>query len=306
VIDAQTVGVETIEEVAAMPFEAFAGQWAMAMTVSGRLNDAGGLLVPDAVVPNYKASTTVVVADPQNPLPGELYGANGFQQGFNVRGLNRSFRDGSSPSGAVELTKARVLTENLDPLLLHPQADFFGKVSKDYGVVVVKVSGLEREANYLIVESERGDELYGSVVRIEDYAPTSPVLTLEDVDGAKITTLRELGVLDPNGAERNVIGRLDPAEQLTILASEPPPEGDDDDDTVAPAAGDDDDSAAETIEQEIEDTDRYGFTLPATSMVGIWVDRRFSDLGAQVELDDVFTAVMRASDVPDVFDYPSW
>jgi hypothetical protein len=329
IIDSETTGVETIGELLGdVEFEEFALQWATAMAISGRTNEAGGLLVPDVVIPNYKSSTTVNVQDPENPQPGELYGANDFQQGFNVRGINRTYAGGTLADGATELLSARVRTENLDPLVFHPQADFFGTVAGNFGVTLVLISGLEQPVNYLIVETEGGGELLGNVIRIADTDPLQMAVTLEDVDGAKITTIRQLGdlstnELDPTGAERRIIGRIDPDGQfdvLTSLTSPDLPVGDDDDATVGDdddsALGDDDDSStgaraddddsAEEEEVVIADTDRYSFSLSSTATVGVWVDRRYSDLQGNTELEDSFLAVVPASDVPDAFNYLQW
>ena len=338
IIDAETTGTETIETVTGMDFPDFVLQWATAMVVSGRLNAANTALVPDSVIPNYGSSVQVSVADPENPQPGELGGANGFQQGFNVRGINRTYSGGGDPSGATELLAKRVRTENLDPLVFHPQADFFGTVAGNDGVVVILISGLEQPVNYLIVESEGGVELLGNVIRIEDTAAAQENMdvTLEGVDGAKITTVRALGVLgvnelDPSGLERRVVGRIDPAEAFDVVTATEPPElgddddsalgddddsapDDDDDDDSAPddddsavgARADDDDDSAGSEAVEISDTDRYSFSLTSAATVGIWVDRRIASLSGGVELEDPFLAVALASDVPDAFDYTMW
>ncbi|MCO4768620.1 MAG: hypothetical protein KDA24_01225 [Deltaproteobacteria bacterium] len=348
IIDAETTGTDTIQAlIGDVELTDFILQWATAMAVSGRTNEAGGLLVPDTVVPNYKVSTTVTVQDPENPVPGELFGANDFQQGFNVRGINRVYAGGTDPLGAVEQLDERVRTENLDTMVFHPQSDFFSGAQGEGGITLVLISGLEQPVNYLIVETEGGGELLGNVIRIEDTDPLEMALTLEDVDGAKITTVRELGdllnnELDPTGYERRVIGRIDPSESFEVLVSATSPElGDDDDDDDATgddddsalgddddsalgddddsALGDDDDSAgpargpvgddddsAEEEEVEIADTDRYSFSLTSTTTVGVWVDRRYSDLEGNAALEDPFLAVMPASDVPDAFNYLQW
>lgn len=319
IVDAESTGVETIETITGLDFEEFGLQWATAMAVSGRVNDAGTSLVPNSVIPNYGVSSTVSVADPENPQPGELFGANGFQQGFNVRGINRTFFGGVQAGGPTELLSKRVRTENLDPLVFHPQADFFGTVASHGGVAVVLISGLEQPVNYLVLESSDGATLQGNVIRIEDTsaAQANMDVTLEGVDGAKITTVRALGVLgvnelDPLGLERRVIGRIDPAEGFDVVTAEEPPlddddSADDDDDSATGArADDDDDSATESEPVEIADTDRYSFSLTAVTTVGVWVDRRISSLTGELELSDPFLAVALESDVPDAFDYTMW
>ena len=307
------------EEGDAEIFIRFALQWATAMAISGRTNIAGGQLVPDAVISNYLEPTFVSVADPANPLPGELYGANGYQRGFDVHGLNLTFEGGTDPAGPTELVDDRILAENLDPLLFHPQTDFFGTVAGRYGVATVLVGGLEQPINWLQVEVEGGADLVGNVIRINDADPHVPLLTLEDVDGAKITTTRDLDNPDvPNGSldallisgdERNVIGRIDESETITVSASEAPPDlgdDDDDDDVARDEWADDDDSAGDDGDGEITDTDRYSFTLAGVATLGIWVDRRIGSLGGEVELMDPFLAVVPASDMPDAFDYTQW
>ena len=222
---------------------------ATAMAVSGREHPQGGQLVPDKIIPNFSVSSNAVVVDPENPQPGELYGANGFQLGFNVRGDNHVFREGASAGGPVEIESALVKTGNLDHYLFHPQTDFFGKISGNYGVAVVLVGGLEQAVNYLKVEAAGGSDLLTHIVRVDDANPHSPTLTLEDVDGAKITTVRDLGELDASGVDRHVIGLIDTSELIDLSETEEPPPGDDDDSSAPPplpaGAGDDDDSAGE-------------------------------------------------------------
>ncbi|MCP4872187.1 MAG: hypothetical protein GY898_26085 [Proteobacteria bacterium] len=300
-------------------FDAFALDWATAMAVSGRLNEANGQLVPDTVVPNFHEPGQVLLPDPAVPVPGQLYGAHGFQTGFDVRGPNVIEASGFDTD--TDDTVAIFFPENLDPLLFHPQEDFYGTIKGFYGVAVVKISGLEQPVNYIKIETSNGTELLGNVIRINDSNPHNPLLTLEDVSGAKITTARRLDTGDEEfgesldtllantGGERNVIGVVDEAQTITLSESEEPPDlGDDDDEAPSDdddTAGDDDDDDTE-VSAEITDTDRYIFTLDAKTTLGIWVDRRIADLTGAVTLGDPFLAVAPVSDVPDAFDYEQW
>ena len=315
---------DALEDAEPELFDAFTLQWATAMAVSGVTNIAGGPLVTDAIVPNYAEPSFVSVTPPDLPLPGGLYGANGYQQGFDVHGPNSTFSGGTSPDGALELDKFLVLAENLDPLLYHPQTDFYGTVAERGGVVVVKISGLEQPVNYLKVETSGGQDLLGYAIRINDTNPHNPLITLEDVDGAKITTTRRLDTAnDPSGfgqaldellleaeQERNVIGRIDELEVVTLSTSIPPPDLGDDDDAVddddVADDDDDDDDDDDASSGLITDTDRYSFTLAGTATLAIWADRRIDSLGGTVSLSDPFLAVVPESDVPDAFDYSQW
>ena len=314
--DDDSVGDDDDEDGDAEIFIDFTLQWATAMAISGRTNIAGGQLVPDTIVPNYGEPSFISVTDPSNPVPGEHYGANDYQTGFDVHGLNLTFEGGTDPAGATELEAERILAENLDPMIFHPQTDFFGTVSGRYGVATVLVSGLEQPINWLLVEVEGGSDLVGNVIRINDANPWVPLLTLEDVDGAKITTTRALDLPEAGnsldalligGDERNVIGRIDEGETITLSPFEVPEDLEDDDDAARDEWADDDDSAGDDeSEGEISDTDRYSFTLAGVATLGIWVDRRIASLDGNVELTDPFVAVIPASDVPDAFDYDQW
>jgi len=288
IVDSPTTGAATLEEVTGRPFEALLLDWATAMATSGRLDSEGAQLVGDDVVPNFHEPSTMIVPDP--PLAGDPYGAHGFQQGFDVRGPNLTFTGGTDPDGPTELPELRVRTENLDPLVFHPQADFFGTVAANYGVVVVLVDGLEQPINHLLVETSSGADLVGRVVRIQDGSPLAPPLTLEDVDGALLTTLRALGELDPT-RERRVIGRIDPPEPIDVALSIDPE-----------AAG----AVVAYTVAEVADTDGFTLTLAATTHLGIQVDRRYSGLGGEAALADPWAAVVPASDLPDPWAYEAW
>lgn len=289
IASAETTGAESVEEATGVPFEQLVQQWATAMAATGRLNAAGGQLVADEVVPNFSASATVAV--PASPVEGDLVGADGFQQGFNLRGFNRTWTGGSDPAGATELEELRVLAQNLDLLVYHPQADFFGEVAGGYGVVAILVSGLEQPVNNLLIETVSGEDLLGQVFRIGDEAPSGRLLVLEDIDGARITTVRELGGIPVDGEETRVIGRIDPSETIDLAVS-PPPDAPGTPLSLVPGA--------------LDDTDRYGFSLSAVTTLGVLVDRRYSDLYGGAALADPFVAVVQASDLPDAWDYSMW
>ena len=293
-----TWGEDTVLAVTgAASFDEFALQWAVAMAVSQRQNDMNGQLVPDSVVPNYLPATINFNTDPVVPVMGEHHGAHGFQMGFNVRGRNDRFIDGADAGGPTPISPIR--TANIDPMRLHPQADFFGGVAGDYGVVVIEVGGLEQAENYLLVETASGEDLLGAVIRINDVSPHSPTLTREDVDGPLITTRRDLGDLDPLGSERNVIGRIDEPGMLAYLPS-PAPEGEGD--AGGQTTGDDDDDDAN--EAAVPDVDVYTFTLTAETTLAAWAERRYSNINGEASLGEIYLAVSLADSVPNPSESP--
>jgi hypothetical protein len=269
-------GMDAIDELTGAP-DAFLLQWATAIAVSGRLNEEGGRLVPDDVILNMAAPTQVVVADPEAPQEGELAGANGYQQGVELHGVNRTWTGGDAVGGPREIEARRVLTRGVDPLLLHPGADFFGTIAPDGGVAVILVGGLTDPQNRLTIRTS-GPSLLGNVVRIEDASPHRPHITLEDAEGAD-TTVVEVR-LAPGVAGR-VVGRI---EAPTAIAS----------------------STHGSPEIVLADTDRYAFFLDVPARVGIELNRRYVDLVGSVPLLDPFFAVALADDVPDALDYAMW
>jgi hypothetical protein len=303
-------------------FNEFALEWAAAMAVTSRLNDATPptQLVLDTDVRQYDAPTSVVVPLPDVPVVGELYGANGFQQGIQLRGFNHTYLGGTNPAGPAELLYGPLPVgsagqplrkmENLDVQVFHPEREFYGAVTGLHGIAAVLVSGLTQPENFLLIESS-SEDLLGLVIRLNNYHPIPadgdpniPV-TVEDSAATILTTSIPLGVLDPTGEERRVIGLIAPTVEVDLTASETPPAISDDDDAAPPEA-DDDDAGAEEETANLADTDRYTFELLSTQRVGMWIDRRYSDSSGGFTLDDPFIAVVPTSDVPDTSDYTMW
>jgi hypothetical protein len=298
ILSATTTGAASIEGVTGVPFAEFVADWAMALTVSGRLNSGGGVLVLDAALPNFRQPIFLSVSDVA--VPGDPLGANGFQQGFNVRGPNLTFTGGSAPDGPTELEHLRVVATNLDVSVYHPQAAFHGSVVGGYGTFVVLVDGLTQEVNSLLIETAEGLDLIGRVVRLTDASPHAPSLTLEEVDGAMLTTIRPLDTASIEGGlsgfipgvERRVIGRIDPPESILVASAFDPA----DPPLAVPLMS----------PSPVFDTDRYSFTLPAAATLGVQVERRYSDTSGNGSLADPFVAVILASDLPNPWNYPEW
>ncbi len=304
-------------------FHEFALEWVAAMAVTGRLNAATPptQMVLDADVRQYDAPTSVVVPDPATPVSGELYGANGFQQGIQLRGFNHTYLGGTNPAGPSQLVyfpapvgsspgQPLHRMENLDPQVFHPEREFYGFVAGHHGAAAVLVSGLTQPENFLLIESN-SEDLLGLVIRLNDYhpipqpgEPNIPV-TVENSASVLLPSPISLGVLDPAGSERRVIGRVRPSVPVELTPAEPAPEMSDDDDAAPPS--DDDDSEEEAPEEiDVPDTDLYRFTLSSAQRVGVWVDRRYSDASGSATLSDPFVAVAATSDVPDISDYSMW
>ncbi len=300
-------------------FNPLALEWVAAMAVSGRLNAAvpPTQLVADSDVRQYNAPTSVVVPAPATPVTGELYGANGFQQGIQVRGFNHVYIDGTNPAGPAQVvylppygTSPQPLyrMDNIDPQVFHPERAFYGSVAGLHGAAAILVSGLTQPMNFLLIETS-SEHLLGMVIRLNDYHPYPDIgqpsipVTVENDASAAFTTSIDLGILDPAGSERRVIGGISPGVTVTLTPVEPAPAAGDDDDATPPATDDDD---VEPEEVTIADVDLYHLHLDSTQRIGVWVDRRYSDAQGGASMTDPFIAVAPADDVPNVADYAQW
>ncbi len=276
-------------------------RWAVALAVSGRINDEGTQLVPESDTPNFKSPGVVVVTPPDEPpdpvVAGVLYGANGFQQGFMMRGVNRSYVGGTDLGGATEIESRRIKAENVDALKFMPTTDFYGSVEGGYGVVVIEISSLVSEITTLKVGSDGG--LVGYVIRsTDDPDEDNPVLDLELVDGSLLTAAQPLSTLPSDGSEICIIGNIELDQPITV-----PDSADTGDDDSASGDDDDDDDSTpdETAEATIPDTDRYLLRLdePGTQRIGIHMDIRYSGSDGSWSMNDPWFAVALAEDVPD-------
>ena len=318
-----TQGVDSIlSATAETDFSALTLEWVAAMAVTGRLNQATPptQLVLDIDVRQYDAPTSVSVPDPTTPVVGELFGANGFQQGIQLRGFNHTYLGGTQPTGPVEVVYGPLplgspgqplhRMEGLDPQVFHPAREFYGAVAGMHGAATVLVSGLVQPENFLLIEAS-SEDLLGMVIRLNDYHPIPAAgdpeipVTVEDSAGTVITSSVELGVLDPAGSERRIIGLIGEPAEITLTPAEPMPELGDDDD-AAPPPDDDDDAAEDPTTLELMDTDRYTLVLDSAQRLGVWVDRRYSDAGGGASLTDPFIVITPTGDVPNTADYTLW
>lgn len=272
-------------------------QWAVATAVSGRLAEDGSQLVAESSIPNFRSPGVVVVSPPDvapyPAMPGSFYGANGYQTGFRVRGVNYSYAGGTSPDGPTEIVGRRVLSENADPLKFIPTADFTALIAADYGIAVVEVSNLVSEETTLKIGSD-GD-LLGYVVRVPDEVdPSMPVIDQELVEGSLITAAQPLSDLPGDGSEICILGR--------VQASQPIASGDDGSEEEPDGDDDDDDSAIDPeASAEVVDTDRYLIRLsdPGTYRLAVHLDTRLGGTTGSEVLADPWLGIALVEDVPD-------
>jgi len=282
-MEADGVGAAGVAEATGLAFGDLVGDWAEAMAVSGLTDSGGQPLVDASALPLFAAPTTVVVTEPEVGAAGELFGANGFQQGFAVAGINHVRTGGTDPAGPTEDPEQRIVTGHLDPLVWHPQFDFHGRVAGGDGVAAILIDGLAQPSNHLLIETAGGEDLRGRLVRVHDGPPSDPNLTIEGVSGALLSTAWPVSTEFSSLGGHRVLGRIEAPGPLVVVH----PDG------------------SQTTEL-VADTDRFRLDLPA---LGTWVvelARRADDLSGEPGLGDVFLAVAPSADVPDLFDVDAW
>lgn len=167
-------------------------RWQMALLTSGVQDGSGADLVDPSIWPPYAAASSLSAPTvaPTSASAGVFYGANGYQTGFNVRGSNRFFKDGTTAVPA-EVEANEVLVDAQDFHTFVPDFNFFGYAAGDYGVQVVRLVGVNLDEVEL--EIDRSDSLSGAVVRWTDGEPDYEVeRVFSALDQANVVPLPEL------------------------------------------------------------------------------------------------------------------
>lgn len=266
IIGNASTGTENIASVlqesdAEATFDTFFQQFAIAIATAGLTNKADGSELVTSV-PSFQAATTI----PVNST--EYFGAEGYQQGINVRGINYARvhnADGTFDTKEIRLNGA-------DWSAFAPGISYFGYNSGSYGTAFVRIGGLlDVESSLKLVG---GTDLYGLVLRINDVDPTQPTIVIEQVFGALATDLIPMSMFE-DGGESVGLGEIDSAQKMVLLSGET---------------------------QTVPDTDLYLIDLSKFSQpmvdVTFSVDRSMINDTGSVLLEDVMLAVVPLGDLP--------
>ncbi len=269
---ASTVGGEEIT------FGELVLRWQMAMLTSGVVNESGAELVDPTIWPAYASASTLSAptSAPTSATPGVYYGANGYQTGFNVRGSNRFFKDGTT-ADPVEVEANEVLVDAQDFHTFVPDFNFFGYAAGDYGVQVVRLMGVNLDEVEL--EIDRSGSLSGAVVRWNDGEPDFQVeRVFSALDQANVVPLPEL---PEDGRAVFALGEISEDFSTRII--------EDGDATGA----------------DVSDTDRWLLDLSGRPTgqvvpVAIQLDRRFENSSGDEAPFDPWIAIVPVDVVPEV------
>lgn len=272
-VQGATTGQESVEAALGSTLGQLATKWHVALLMTGRTDADGAPLVDVAQYPLFAEATTL---DAPPDAPGEHFGANGYQMGINIRGINRVMSGGTGES-PVESTELRVLSAGSDPAALVTGIDFYGYVAAKYGGQVIRLADIPYDLAAVRLDSP--DTGYtGVVIRTDD--PVERDFVVENIYSSLAANNMPLPTLPTDGRRIIGLGELQPdGATLRVLT-----EGD-------------------TEVGTVYDTDRWLLDLsdrPADVRlsVAVHLERRFQDSAGTESPSDPWIAVLERSLVP--------
>lgn len=279
-------GSEGIANVTGQNFDDLVVKWQVAMVTTGMTNAAGDPLMDELVTdaatgeevlkyPPYDDATTLS-APIENPASGDFFGANGYQQGINVRGINVQMEGGISDA-PTEVFAERVTTSGTDNLTMVTGFPFYGYVAGEYGAQVVRLADIPFDEAALIIDAA-GTGFQGTVIRWND--PTSEFTAVEDIFSSTDANGLALPSLPADGQPIFAVGSILPPGATTLI------------------------SADGTGEAEVVyDTDRWVLDLSDRAAgqpvsVAVQLDRHYGDTNGDIGLYDPWLAVVPKNLVP--------
>jgi hypothetical protein len=269
-----SAGVDNVESVTGRDMKELVVGWQVALATAGLQNSSGDPLVDESEWPSYGASTTIS-APITSPEEGDLYGANGYQTGINISGINR-FMEGGTTSSPIENEDRRVKTDGADFQTLVTGIDYYGFVSANYGAQVVRLADIPYEAATLRIDAS-GSGYIGVVVRLND--PGTVDFAVENIFSSTDPTSLELPALPTDGSPVHGYGEVQPPGVTYIAAS-----------------------GGETA-AEVADTDRWILDLSDRGVdteveVAVHLTRRHVDANGTEGPSDPWVAVVPQEAVP--------
>lgn len=272
-VQGAAIGQESVEQVMGAQLVDLVVKWNVALTMTGRTDEAGAPLVDVTEYPLFAAATTV---DAPPDAPGEHVGANGYQMGVNIRGHNR-FGSGGLTDTPGEVADLGVQLAGVDAPLMVTGIDFYGNVAKNYGSQVVRLADIPYDAAALRIDSPITGYA-GVIVRTED--PREGELVVENIYSSLAANSMPLPTLPADGARIFGLGEVQP-EGATLKVLDD----------------------GETSVGSVYDTDRWLLDLSGRPIgdvvrVAVHLERRYSDVTGTVGAEDPWLAVLERSLVP--------
>lgn len=272
-VQTSSTGTDAVEEATGEDFADLVVRWQVALLTTGVTLDDGSDLVSDSTYTPYAASTTIS-APTSDPLPGDYYGANGYQMGINLRGQNL-YMDGGTTDSPHENEQNRVTLDNTDHFIHVTGLEFFGYTEGNYAAQVVRLAGLPYAGTGIQIQGE-DQGFVGAIVRWKD--PDGVDIKVEDIFSPTDSNDLVLPTLPSEAGTVYGLGSLSDPGLTTMVSS------DGEEETV---------EVPDTDRWLIDLTDRAGELVP----LAIKLSRRYGEDG-EASPEDPWLAVVPAAYVP--------
>lgn len=272
-----TTGTDLVSNVLGTDFSNLVVAWQVALLTSGVTNSDGDALVdPEDWKPYADAET--LSAPTSSPSPGDYYGANGYQSGVDLRGVNR-YMEGGTTSDPVENVHNRVTLSGTDFSTYVTGNEFWGFLEGEYAAHVVRLTDITFDNARLKIQSPDSG-FVGAVVRWEDRNLLEPDLAVERVFSPTSVDDIELPVLPADGSTIYGVGEISESGFTTIVF----PDGTDD-------------------EADVFDTDRWllslsDFPLGSEVTVSVHATRQYTNSDGDTGPFDLWVGVVPDNYVP--------
>ena len=299
IVQSSSTGSENIEDAIGESIESLVLKWQMAlMSKHSTISDVGLEIDPLDFAPyNYVETMQAPIT---NPSSGDYYGANGYQSGIDVGGIN-SYMEGGTTNSPSENTAKRVSTSHTDHSTFVFGQDFFGYIAAGYGAQVVRLVDVPFVQTELEVRTPCSSEDDGT----EEGEDEESSEDSESDCGADFA-VAVIRVLEGTSKNYSKDTLYSPTDVNNILLPELPI-----DKTAIYGLGDisatglsvviDDEGSEDTA--EVYDTDRWLLSLlnfPTGSPVNValWLDHRYSDTSGQIGLEDPWVGIVPREYLP--------
>ncbi len=273
-LTSSTTGKDSVKAGTGEPVDKTVLTWQIGMLGTGVVDGSGNPIIDATAYPPMAAATTIY-APPEDP--GNYYGANGYQSGFNLNGQNHSFQDGITDR-PTEIDEDLITTSNQFAYIYSPGFEFDGYATAGYGVSVVRMTDVTYDKAKAEIQASSPGVTEGAVIRWND--PTTVNYAVEasafpvDVDEIDLPALP-------------IDGSIITGEGAICDSSFIYTEADDGSESTG----------------SVDDTDRWlldltGRPLGTTVSVTVWLKRHFKDTSGDLGPKDPWVAIVPEDLVP--------
>lgn len=306
------VGSELISGVTGRAFEELVVEWQVALLTTGVTDADGNPLVDEPreddesllAYPPY-LDPSFLTAPTENPSTGDFFGANGYQQGINIRGFNY-FYEGGTTDDPTAIEANTVLNSGTDHLTLATGIPFFGYTAGPYAAQVVRLTEIVQDQATLVINGN-SDNFRGVVIRWTDPGADRDYVIDSTFASADMSG-ETLPLLPLDGAPIYGLGAIGQVTDIEI-ADLDDDGGDDGADGTEDSGGTDGTGGTE-IEYEsgdVYDVDTYVLDLtsyPAseTYEVAVELSRHYADGEGNIGPEDPWVALVPTAFMPRAID----